>query len=125
MTQEKSKDHIDQLFTRLDDLPKSANVNAVFGLPTTMGDKTVIPIANVSYAFGLGFGQDQEEASSDTGAGGGAGALAKPVGLAEITPERTHIEPIVDEQTVALAGIALAAWSVFWIARALIKILRR
>jgi len=125
MTQEKSKDHIDQLFTRLDEAQKSANVNAVFGPPTTTGDKTVIPIASVSYAFGLGFGQDQEEEASDTGAGGGAGALAKPVGLAEITPERTHIEPIVDEQTVALAGIALAAWSVFWIARAVIKILRR
>jgi len=26
---------------------------------------------------------------------------------------------------VALAGIALATWSVFWIARAVIKILRR
>ena len=125
MTQERLKDHIDQLFTRLDEAQKSANVNVVFGLPTTTGDKTVIPIANVSYAFGLGFGEEQEKEASDTGAGGGAGALAKPVGLAEITPERTHIEPIVDEQTVALAGIALAAWSVFWIARAVIKILRR
>jgi uncharacterized spore protein YtfJ len=118
MTQEKSEDHIDQLFTRLDEAQKSANVNAVFGPPTTMGEKTVIPIASVSYAFGLGFGEEQEKEASDTGAGGG-------VGLAEITPERTHIEPIVDEQTVALAGIALAAWSVFWIARAVIKILRR
>jgi uncharacterized spore protein YtfJ len=125
MTPDKSQDHIDQLFTRLDEAQKSANVNAVFGPPVTTGEKTVIPIASVSYAFGLGFGEEQEKEASDAGAGGGAGALAKPVGLAEITPACTHIEPIVDEQTVALAGIALAGWSVFWIARAVIKILRR
>ena len=125
MTPEKSEDHIDQLFMRLDEVQKSANVNAVFGPPMTTGEKTVLPIASVSYAFGLGFGQGQEEKESDMGGGGGAGALAKPVGLAEITPGRTHIEPIVDEQTVALAGIGLAAWSVFWIARAVTRILRR
>ena len=125
MTLDKSQDHIDQLFTRLDEVQKSANVNAVFGPPVTTGEKTVIPIASVSYAFGLGFGEEQEQEASDTGGGGGAGALAKPIGLAEITPARTHIEPIVDEQTVALAGIALAGWSVFWIAQAVKKILRR
>lgn len=125
MTPEKSQDHIDQLFTQLEELQKSASVNAVFGPPTTMGQKIVIPIASVTYGFGLGFGEESEEKTSDAGAGGGAGAMTKPVGLAEITPERTRIEPIVDEQTVALAGIALAAWSVFWIARAVIKILRQ
>jgi uncharacterized spore protein YtfJ len=125
MTADTSQDHIDQLFIRFDELSKSANVSAVFGAPVTAGGKTVIPIASATYAFGLGFGGEQDQDESETGAGGGGGAITKPLALAEITPERTHVEPIVDEQTVVLAGIALAAWSVFWVARAVVKVLRR
>ena len=48
------KDHIDELFTRLDELQKSANVNAVFGQPVQVGEKTVIPIASVGMALAWG-----------------------------------------------------------------------
>jgi len=120
------KDHIDGLFTRLDELQKSANVNAVFGQPVQMGEKTVIPIASVQYGFGLGFGEQEEPASeASVGGGGGAGAVAKPLGLAEITPESTRVETVVDEQRVIRAGMLFGAWSVFWIANALIRILDR
>ena len=125
MMADESQDHVDQLFFRLDELQKNAHVNAVFGPPVTTGDKTIIPIASVTYGFGLGFGEETEEGESDSGAGGGGGAIAKPVGLAEITPERTQIEPIVNEQAVVMGGLALAAWAVFWITRAVIKIVRR
>ena len=120
------KDHIDGLFTRLDELQKSANVNAVFGQPVQVGEKTVIPIASVQYGFGLGFGEQEEPASeANVGGGGGAGAIAKPLGLAEITPESTRVETVVDEQRVIRAGMLLGAWSIFWIANALIRILGR
>ena len=120
------KDHIDELFTRLDELQKSANVNAVFGQPVQVGEKTVIPIASVTYAFGLGFGEQEEQANeANVGGGGGAGAIAKPLGLAEITPESTRVETVVDEQRVIRAGMLFGAWSVFWIANALIRILDR
>jgi uncharacterized spore protein YtfJ len=120
------KDHIDGLFTRLDELQKSANVNAVFGQPVQVGEKTVIPIASVTYAFGLGFGEQEEQANeANVGGGGGAGAIAKPLGLAEITPESTRVETVVDEQRVIRAGMLFGAWSVFWIANALIRILDR
>jgi len=66
-----------------------------------------------------------EKAGVGTGGGWGGGVSAKPLGLVEITPERTRIEPVVNEQTLALAGMALAAWSVFWISRTVLKILRR
>jgi uncharacterized spore protein YtfJ len=124
--QPERKDHIDELFTRLDELQKSASVNAVFGQPVQMGEKTIIPIASVRYGFGLGFG-DQEDPSSEANSGGGgaAGAIAKPLGLAEITPESTRVETVVDEQRVIQAGILLGAWSVFWIGNALIRILGR
>jgi len=120
------KDHIDELFTRLDELQKSANVNAVFGQPVQVGEKTVIPIASVSYGFGLGFGeQEEQDGEVNLGGGGGAGAVAKPLGLVEITPESTRVETVVDEQRVIRAGMLLGAWSIFWIANALIRILSR
>jgi uncharacterized spore protein YtfJ len=120
------KDHIDELFTRLDELQQNANVNAVFGQPVQVGEKTVIPIASVAYGFGLGFGEQEEEASEvNVGGGGGAGAIAKPLGLAEITPESTHVETIVDEQRVVRGGMLLVAWSIFWVANALVRILGR
>ena len=120
------KDHIDELFTRLDELQKSANVNAVFGQPVQTGEKTVIPIATVRYGFGLGFGEQEESPSEvNSGGGGAAGAIAKPLGLAEITPESTRVEGIVDEQIVLRGGMLLGAWSIFWVAKALIRIFGR
>jgi uncharacterized spore protein YtfJ len=126
-----TKDHVDDLFARLDALQKSANVNAVFGKPVKVGEKVVIPIASVSYGFGGGFGEGQgrakEQASSGggSGAGGGGNVSARPLAVAEITPDSLRIEPVVDEQKVALVGILAGAWSVFWIARATVRILRR
>jgi uncharacterized spore protein YtfJ len=49
------------------------------------------------------------------GGGGGAGGHARPVAYIEIGPEGTHIQPIVNEQRVALAGILLGAWAVGWV----------
>lgn len=120
------KDHLDQLFEQIEEMQKNANVDAVFGAPVTSGDKIVLPIATVSYGFGLGFGEGMDkEGEGGTGVGGGAGATAKPIGLVEITPEGTDIKMVVNEQRVALAGIAFVAWSVFWIAAALISIFGR
>ena len=120
------KDHIDELFTRLDELQKSANVDAVFGQPVRVEEKTVIPIASVRYGFGLGFGeQDESPSEANSGGGGAAGAIAKPLGLAEITPESTRVETVVDEQRVIRAGMLLGAWSIFWITNALIRIFGR
>ncbi len=51
--------------------------------------------------------------------------MTRPLGVAEITAERTRIEPIVNEQTVAVAGVLLAGWSVFWAAWAITRILGR
>jgi len=67
------KDHIDELFVRLEDMQTKASVDAVFGQPVTAGDKVVIPIASVSYGFGMGFGEatGQEAQESNGGVGGG------------------------------------------------------
>jgi len=120
------QDHLDRLFEQIQEMQKNANVDAVFGAPVTSGDKTVIPMAAVSYGFGLGFGEGMDqEGEGGTGGGGGAGASAKPVGLVEITPAGTEIKMVVNEQQVALAGIAFVAWTVFWVAAALTSIFGR
>ena len=121
------KDHIDELFVRLEDMQANANVDAVFGQPVTVGDKVVIPIASVSCAFGMGFGeatgQEVEESNGGAGGGEGAGMSARPLGVVEITPERTRVEPIVNEQALTLAGMLLGAWSIFWVSAAMIRIM--
>jgi hypothetical protein len=56
---------------------------------------------------------DEDEAGE--GGGGGGGANSHPVAVIEVTPEGTIVRAIVDETRVALAGIALAGWCVFWL----------
>ena len=124
--QVEERDHIAEMFARMEQLQADATVDAVFGQPVETGGKLVIPIARVSYGFGFGFGEgvtpEAEEKTIGTGGGGGGGVSASPLGLVEITPEQTRVEPFINEQTMGLAGIAFAAWTVFWTARAVIRI---
>lgn len=116
---------LEKMFAALEDLKKVANVSAVFGEPETVGDKTIIPVAQVSYGFGMGFGEgkspakDEEGATGEgKGAGGGGGASVRPLAVLEITPEETKLTSIVDASRIALAGIALMAWFLFLVGRA-------
>ncbi len=118
----------DRLFAQFDQLQENASVNAVYGQPVETGGKVIIPVASVSYTFGLGMGEGQGPRLEDgsqpggEGGGGGGGLRAKPVAVIEITPECTHVEGIIDEQRIALAGIAFAAWAIFWVVTAIIRI---
>ncbi|MBN1954243.1 MAG: hypothetical protein JW900_04245 [Anaerolineae bacterium] len=125
---------IQHLFDIVKELQEQANVNAVFGQPLQVEGRTVIPVAEVTYGFGLGFGsgsdvegeeEGEEKAESGEGGGGGGGLRARPLGLVEVTPERIHVEPVVDEQKVVHAVILLMAWLGAWIAGALMLILRK
>ncbi len=58
---------------------------------------------------------DHDMDETALGGGGGAGGRARPVAYIEIGPEGTHIQPIINEQRVALAGILLGAWAVGWV----------
>jgi uncharacterized spore protein YtfJ len=113
---------IEQMLERL-------SVDTVFGEPTTEGDVTIIPVAEVGIGFGYGFGWGQgpgetaetgEEAAGTSeggGGGGGAGGRARPVGYIRIAPDSLTFHPINDETRIALAGIAMGAWAVFWISK--------
>jgi len=125
---------IQNLLDALADLRDKADVNAVFGKPTTVEERTVIPVARVTYGFGMGVGRgtvpaeaDAEEAAQDaaekegSGAGGGV-VTAHPLAVIEVTPEGTWVKPVIDEQKLALAAGLLGAWVVVWLARTLVRI---
>jgi uncharacterized spore protein YtfJ len=120
---------IEQMLSRL-------HVDTVFGKPTTEGNVTVVPVAEIGigFGYGYGFGQAPHEATTagqetarpaeGGGGGGGAGGRARPRGYIKISPDGVEFEPFPDETRIALAGIAMGAWSVFWIAltiRAFVK----
>ena len=81
----------------------SASVRSVYGDPVVVGNRTVIPVAQVGYAFGGGGGA---RADSPNGGGGGGGkAYARPSGALEVTPEGTRFIDFVDRPRM---GAALA-----------------
>ena len=118
MTESNAIKPIEKLFEKL-------KVDAVFGEPIKEGDVTLIPVADVGVGFGFGSGQNPAaegeggEAESGQGMGGGGGGKASPRGYIKITPDGVTFESTMDENRVALAGIAMSAWAVFWIAAAI------
>lgn len=101
------------------------NVGAVFGQPVHEGNTVIIPVASVSMGFGFGAGPaspqqgptgDEKSAPAEGGGGGGGGSV-QPKGYLRITANDVKYEPIMDTQMISLAGILMAAWNVFWIAR--------
>lgn len=128
---------IQKLFDSFANLQEKANVNAVFGEPVTVENRTVIPVARVAYGFGMGIGhgtmaeeeveektteETVEETVQGVGGGGGSGLLARPFAIVEVTPEVTRVKSIVDEQKLALAGVLLIGWIALCLARTLVKI---
>ena len=97
-----------------------ATVKNVYGEPVTSGERTVIPVASVKYAFGGGGGSEPEGQPGRRGGGGGGGrAFAKPCGYIEITPSGTRYIPIYDGAVIVAAiaaGAAIGA-ALVWLKR--------
>jgi uncharacterized spore protein YtfJ len=81
----------------------SASVKNVYGDPVVVGNRTVIPAAQVRYAFGGGGAKG--EADAHNGGGGGGRVSARPCGALEVTAEGTRFLSFDDRRT---AGAALA-----------------
>jgi uncharacterized spore protein YtfJ len=92
-------------------------VGAVFGEPIREGSVTVVPVAEVRFAFGYGSGRDRGEQAEDgpsrseegSGGGSGAGGRASAKGYVRISADDVRFEPVLDITRLALAGIAFAA----------------
>ena len=123
---------VQRLLDMLGQLREQANVSACFGEPVTIEGRTVIPVARVGYALGMGAGQGPsagaEESDLEAGAGGAGGAggtMSSPLGVIEVTSRGLRVEPVIDRQMVAIASMLVGAWSLFWVARALMAVFRR
>jgi uncharacterized spore protein YtfJ len=137
-------DDLQALVERLEKISEEVNVDAVFGKPQTIEGRVLIPVAELSYGFAMGVGSGpsctcachgegegdaetepccdeeacaccEEEGGMATGGGGGAGAKARPIAYIDVGPEGAHVQPIIDDQKVALAGILLGAWAIGWV----------
>jgi uncharacterized spore protein YtfJ len=116
---------INKLFDTIEKTREAANWQAAFGEPLVVEDRTIIPVAQVSYGFGLGFGtpaEPQEEgdpADGPEGGGGGSGVSAKPLGAIVVTPERVYFEPVGDQSKIALFGMGVAVLFILQLAKTL------
>lgn len=115
---------LNRLFDFLEQMYRRADVKAAFGEPQSIGDKTIIPVARVGFGVGLGFSEGERPAeepgdieAAGAGGGGAGGAMTTPVALLQVTSEDTKVIAIVDSTKLALAGILMIAWNLFWIAR--------
>ena len=100
-------------------LGSTASVKSVFGDPIQVGEKTVVPVASVTFGFGAGFGSgrgtDRSIADGREGGGGGGGVRAVPAGALEITESQTRFIPFYDTRWLATAfatGVLFGAF--FW-----------
>jgi uncharacterized spore protein YtfJ len=127
----------------IEQMLEKLGVEAVFGKPTSEGEVTIIPVAQVELGFGYGSGYGRgarseqnngaetatpEQEGEGGGGGGGAGGRAIPRGYVRITSQEVKFQPIIDETRIPLAGILMVAWSVFWVAatvRSVVKSLAR
>jgi uncharacterized spore protein YtfJ len=120
---------INKFFDAFERADENASVKAVYGEPIVYADKVILPIASIRQYFGLGGGvglnnNGEGRANEGVGGGGGGGIGAQPVALAEISADGVKIMPIVDENRALAAGLAFAAWAIFWTARTLMKIFK-
>lgn len=124
---------VERMLDTFGELREKANVKACFGEPVTVEGRTVIPVAKVGYGFGMGAGQGPsatineggpEMEVKEGGSGGGGGIASSPLAVVEVTAQGARVEPIIDEERVVIASLLVAAWGVFWLARALMAIFR-
>ena len=114
---ERDRNPAQAVIGRISDLQEKAGIKTVFGEPITVEGHTIIPVAKIRYGFGLGMGHGSRpgQDASGEGAGGGGGMTARPVALVEITADGVKVKPIPDVTRLAMMGMALVAWNVFWV----------
>ncbi len=113
----------ENIFAVIDDMRDKASVSAVYGEPVQVGERTIIPVADIKYVFGLGYGEgpagedeDEEPAASGQGGGTGGGVAARPAAATEVSDAGVQVKSVTDEGRIALAGIFTGVWFIFWAA---------
>ena len=110
-----------------DRLFDTARPDAVYGEPTTVAGRTIIPAAEVwlfsGFGGGGGFGPAAEgaEGTGETGAGLGSGVggavHARPVAVVIVDESGVRVEPVVDATKLGLAALTVFGSMVFFLGR--------
>ena len=131
---------LENIFDAVEEIRDKASVSTVFGEPVEVGEKTIIPVADVKFGFGLGYGEGPTASEEDTGedieegaesetssqgGGSGGGMAARPVAVIEISDSGVVVKSVTDESRIAMAGILTGAWAIMWIALTLRAIFGR
>ena len=122
---------LNRLFDAVERVRDTAQWRAAFGEPQVFENKTVIPVAQVSYGFGLGFGHpseipEEEAILAAEGQGGvGGGAMSRPLGAIVVSEDDVYFEETMDAGKIALAGVLLAGLIVVQMAATLRTLLSR
>ncbi len=95
----------------------SADIKTIFGEPIAAEGKTIIPVARLAYGLGTGFGTRSTTNSAGNreeqpaGQSGGGGIYVYPIGVVEVTRERTRFvrarSPWMFPVGIFLAGLVL------------------
>jgi uncharacterized spore protein YtfJ len=89
----------------------NAGSRTVFGDPVREEDRTIIPVARVTYRFGFGAGSGPPVNAGEPvpGGGGGGGDLhARPVGFIETTSSGSRFVPAIDWSQILSTGLTFA-----------------
>ncbi len=114
---------LDKVGDLLQQLVASGGANAAFGEPRTVGDRTIIPAAEVMRGFGFGMGSGEgrtpgeEQAGGGSGGGAGGGTRTRPVAAIVVGPEGVHVEPIIDMTQIWMAAVTAGVFSFLWMRR--------
>lgn len=96
------------------------DVSLVYGDPIEMQGRTIIPVAKVKYSVGAGAGSGYEREGADPnssdfgeveggqGEGAGGSFQVKPVGIYDVTAEKTVYRPIVPVELIILMPLMMA-----------------
>lgn len=84
-------------------LRTGASAEFVFGSSQEVKGKTIIPVSSIKYGFGARggkMGNSEENDNNNEGNGGGGGIMNDPLGVFEITEEKTCFKPVINSNHI-------------------------
>ena len=102
---------IGQLGNLLSQVQAGARVTTAIGEPVPVGERVVIPVAEVMYGGGGGggSGKTETEQAEGGGGGGGGGVRVRPLGCWVIGPDDERWVPALDINRLMIVGSAVLA----------------
>jgi uncharacterized spore protein YtfJ len=98
---------------------RASNVDAVFGKPYQVGNRTMIPVATLGSMYGFARGRNRQPGvqAHGEGVGGGGRTRARPVAIVVVDETGVTVQPIVDVGRIAF--VLILTWGIAGIIRAL------